>query len=1058
MKQLSGINWLRSMSKQMISFVLVSLLTSLSLFAQEKTITGSVKDATGETLVGVNIVIEGTTVGTATDIDGNFSLRVPSNAILNVNYIGYKPQKIAIGNQTTINIFLDKDVKDLDEVVVVGYGVQKKKLVTGATTQVKSEEFQKNNATRIESALQGLTPGMLIVKQSGQPGSDFNITIRGLSSINGNGPLVLIDGVPGSLNMLNPSDIESIDVLKDAASAAIYGSRAANGVVLVTTKKGKAGEAQVTYDASFGFSNLVKRIDVLNAKDYATIMNEATFNSKPKNVLPFSQSYIDGLGEGTDWLGAVINENAPSQSHFIGITGGSDRSTYSMSISYNTEEGIFNYEDKSKYQRLGFRINSEHKVKSYLKIGENITYTHRVSNAMGTGNQYNNFLKDIFQASPLIPIYDENSWDGYGRGRAYDDKMQNGDPDAQINPIASMHYNNNGVNSYDNIIGNIYAEIQIIPGLKFRTDFGSTLNFGYYKSYTDSFSLTPYTKNQLPDYVQQMSRTFNYNFDNVLSYEKDFGKHHILAMLGMNAQDGTYFNMRSVREGFLTNTAPVLSNVMPDTLLTSYTIQGDFGEGDSRYSYFGRISYDFDEKYLATVSLRRDGSSRFGQNKRFGYFPSASFGWVLTKEGFMESSSWLNFLKVRASWGQNGKEPADQFVYMARVGSLNRQYSFGDAENTGVSPIIFANPDLRWEASEQIDIGFDALFFENFRFAFDAYQKTSKNWIMQVPVPAISGIYGVSTEKPFINGGNVKNSGIEFDLGYDKKFGDFILSLNANCAFNKNIVTEVPNGIIDGSGGVLFNGSQVFYRIEEGMPMGYFFGYKNAGIFQNQDEIDNYTYVDEKTGKVKKYQGSAKPGDVKRTDVNGDYMITDKDKVFLGDPNPDFIFGFRFNAEYKGFDFSMNIQGQTGNQIVQGYRAEERYYNNYTTRILDRWKGEGTSTTLPRVTMGDEGNQNWIKFSDLYVQDGDYVKIKSVNLGYNLKNSLLKKTQIQKFRVYVSVSNLLTLTKYTGMDPEIGYGSYYDSSGSLKDAYASGIDVGFYPSPRTVLFGINVTF
>jgi TonB-dependent starch-binding outer membrane protein SusC len=1046
------------LSKRMIAFVFANLLISFSLFAQERIVTGNVKDATGETLIGVNIVLQGTTKGTVTDIDGNFSLRVPNNnAVLSVNYIGYKIQEIFVGSQSVINITMEKDIKDLDEVVVVGYGVQKKKLVTGSTVQVKNEDFVKNNVTRIESALQGLTPGMLIVKQSGQPGSDFNITIRGLSSINGNGPLVLVDGVPGSLSMLNPSDIESIDVLKDAASAAIYGSRAANGVVLITSKKGRKGEAQVTYDSYFGFSNISKKIDLLNATEYATIMNEASFNSKPKNILPFTQDYIDGLGEGTDWLGEALNKNAPSQSHYIGISGGSEKSTYSMSVSYNTEDGIFNYEDKSKYQRLGFRLNSEHQVKDYLKVGENLTYTHRTSTSMGTGNLYNNFLHDLFQASPLIKAYDPASYDGFGRAKPFDANMQNGDPDSEINPLASMHYNYNGVNNHDDLIGDIFAEIKILPGLKFRSDFGATLNFDYYKSHTDSFKLTPYTYNAKPNYEQSMARRFNYNFDNVLSYETDFGKHHVLALVGMNAQDGNYFNMRSVRVGYLTNTAPVLSNVMPDTLITSYTIQGDFGGADSRFSYFGRLSYDFSEKYLVTVSLRRDGSSRFGQNNRFGYFPAASVGWVMTKEKFLESVSWLNFMKLRASWGQNGKEPADQFVYMARVGSTGRQYPFGGNEITGISPIIFANPDLKWEASEQINIGFDATFLSNFRFAFDLYQKNSKNWIMQKSVAGISGIAGVSTDDPWINGGNVKNSGLELDLSYEKSFGDFYLSLNANCAFNKNIVTDVPDSIIKGSTGGLFNGSQEFYRIQEGMPMGFFFGYQNAGIFQTQEEIDNYTYTD-KFGKIKKYQASAKPGDIKRTDVNGDNSISDKDKVVLGDPNPDFIFGFRINAEYKGFDFSMNIQGQTGNQIVQSYRAEERWNNNYTTRILNRWTGPGTTNIYPRVTMGDEGNQNWQKFNNLYVQDGDYAKIKSINIGYDLKKSLLKKTPIQKFRIYVSATNLFTLTNYTGMDPEIGYGSSYDSAGRLIDAYASGIDVGFYPSSRTYLFGVNVTF
>ncbi|MBN1924996.1 MAG: TonB-dependent receptor [Prolixibacteraceae bacterium] len=1059
MKHFSIVKWLYRMRLKRMIILCISLFAfSATVFAQGRSIAGVVKDETGETLVGVNIVIKGTTIGTTTDINGAFSIKVlEDNPVLSAIYIGYKSVDVPVGDQDFIEIFLEKDIQEVDEVVVVGYGVQKKKLVTGATVQIKNEEFTRNNVNRIENALQGLTPGMSIVKRSGQPGSDYNITIRGLSSINGNEPLVLIDGVPGNMNMINPSDVESVDVLKDAASAAIYGSRAANGVVLITTKKGKAGEAKVTYDAYYGISNPSKKLDLLNAKEYAMIINEASYNERPSRALPFTDEYINSLGEGTDWLEEITNKNAPSQSHYIGISGGSDKSTYSVSVSYNSEEGIYDYEDKSFYERIGLRINSEHKLKEYLKVGENLTYTHRKSKALGTGNIYSNFMHDILGASPLIPVYDENVWDGYGRSE-YNE--------TQANPIAGMHYNYNGVNNWDDLVGNIYAEIEIIPGLKFRTDFGAILGYNYYSSYRDTFTLTSETYNlPYPDYEQSMSRTFNYNFDNVLSYQKEFGKHHMMALVGMNAQDGTYFNMRSVREGFLINPAPVLSNVGPDTLVSSYSIQGDFGEGDSRFSVFGRVSYDFDEKYMATISLRRDGSSRFGKNNRFGYFPSASVGWVISKESFMEDQGWLDFLKIRASWGQNGKEPSDRYIYMARVGTGatttdNRNYVFGGSEQVGISPIIYANPDLRWEASEQINIGIDSRFLENFRFTFDWYQKSSKDWIMQATVPGLSGIAGISgTTNPYINGGNVINSGIEAELAFQKNFGkDFYFEAAANFAYNSNKVTEVPDSIIHGSSSVLYNGCDEFYRVQEGMPLGYFFGYQTDGIFQTQEEIDNY--VDEEGNLI---QRTAKPGDVKRVDLNGDGILTDADKVMIGNPHPDFIYGFRLSLNYKGFDFSMNVQGQGGNQIVQSYRAMEREYFNYNRELVEnRWQwddvnsnkeidpGEEIPGTMPRVTFSKESNQNWRKFSDLYIHDADYLRIKSINLGYDLCNSILKKSGIERFRVYVSATNILTITEYNGFDPEVGYGS--------GDAYASGIDMGFYPSPRTYLVGVNVTF
>jgi TonB-dependent starch-binding outer membrane protein SusC len=1057
MKNASTQNW-KGLTMRFTLTAILNLMLFFTLSAQERMVSGTVKDISGESLVGVNIVVKGTTIGTASDVNGNFSIKVPANnTVLLVNYIGYKSMEIPVNYQSPLDIIMERDMKDIDEVVVVGYGVQKKKLVTGATVQVKNEDFVKNNVTRMESALQGLTPGMLIVKQSGQPGSDFNITIRGLSSINGNSPLVLIDGVPGSLNMVNPSDVESVDVLKDAASAAIYGSRSANGVVLITTKKGKAGEAKVTYDAYYGISNPTKKPDLMNATEYALIMNEASKNSKPTRPVPFSQEYIDQLGEGTDWFKEVTNTNAPSQSHYIGISGGSEKSVYSMSLSYNSEEGIYDYKGKSNYERIGLRINSEHQLKKFLKVGENITYTHSTRRGLGTGNIYGNFIHNLLGASPLIKAYDEESYDGFGRSTYVD---------AQSNPIADMHYNYNGVNNYDDLVGNIYAEIDILPGLKFRSDFGATLNFGYYNSYTDTFTLTPYTYNQpKPTTEQNMSRNFYYNFDNVLSYQKDFDKHHFVGILGLNAQDGTYFNMKSIRRGFLSNTAPVLTNVMPDTISTYYTIEGDFGENDSRFSVFGRISYDFDEKYMTTISLRRDGSSRFGQDNRFGYFPSASVGWLITKEDFMQNVTWIDFLKLRASWGQNGKEPAERFVYMARVGTDTRHYAFGGSEQVGVSPIIYANSKLKWEASEQINIGFDSKFLNDFRFTFDWYKKTSKDWIMQATVPGISGIEGISgTNNPYINGGNVINQGIEMELMFQKNINKFYFEIAGNFAYNENMVTEVPDSIILGSSSVIYNGSDVFYRVQEGTPMGSFWGYKTDGIFNTPEEILNY--VNESGTQ---YQKSAKPGDVKRVDTNGDGVLSDKDKVMIGNPNPKFIYGFRINLNYKGFDFAMNLSGQGGNQIVQSYRPMERDFYNYSKTITDeRWQwndlnnngvvdeGEG-SGRLPRVTLSDEANQNWRRFSDLYIRDADFLRIKSVNIGYDLATSVLKKSGIEKFRIYVSATNLLTFTNYDGLDPEVGYGSSWDS-GRLVDGYASGIDIGFYPSPRTYLIGINVTF
>jgi TonB-linked SusC/RagA family outer membrane protein len=1041
--------------KLLMQFVMVLLFFitgSQVLSAQGISVSGVVTDqSNGEVLPGANVLIKGTTTGAITDVNGNYTIEVDNqDAVLVFSYIGYKPQEVRVGDQTVINVGLLFIAEDLEEIVVVGYGVQKKKLVTGATSQVANDDLVKNNVNRLESSLQGLTPGMVIVKKSGQPGSDYNINIRGLSSPNDNNPLVLVDGVPGNLNILNPSDIETVDVLKDAASAAIYGSRAANGVILITTKKGKAGEPRITYDAYYGISNASKKVEMLNAKEYAMIMNEESTNMG--NSPFFSQGYIDSLGEGTDWQEEAYNKNAPVQSHYLGISGGTEISTYSMSLSYNNEEGIFNYEDRSMYERIGVRINSEHKIKKFLKVGENLTYTHRRVKGLGVGNQYDNFLRSLLSASPLIDVYDPNVFDGFGRS-SFNDQ--------QINPIAAMHYDSIGAKKYDDIIGDIYVELEIIPGLRLRSDFGSSLNFANVTNALDTFTLTPYTYNAVPTYEQNMDRRFYYNIDNTITYEKSYGDHNILVMAGMNAQDNRFFSVKGKVKGYLSNIEPVLTNV---TTIDTTIVRGDYGKGDSRYSYFGRISYNYMEKYMATVSLRRDVSSRFGPNNRVGYFPAGSVGWAISEEDFLKQLSWLNYMKIRASWGQNGKEPSRPYRFLATVGSVDRIYSFGSGWQVGISPDILPNQNLKWEASTQTDIGLDSRFLNNFRFTFDWYRKISKDWIVPTTVPGVSGIAGISTTNPYINGGNVINTGVEFELGYIRNFGQLMIEVKANMAHNKNKVTDVPGEIIHGSESVLYNGSEEFYRIEEGYPLGYFWGYVTDGIFQTQEEVDSYIGLYDRP-----MQRTAKPGDVKRIDVNGDSLINVDDKTMIGNPNPDFIYGFNLSVSWRGFDFSMNLQGQLGHQIVRAYRMEERYYGNYMTNILGRWHwidknengiidvGEGTSNTMPRVTLSSEPNLNWRRFGDLSVHDADFLRVKSVNIGYDFK-SLFRNAPFQQFRLYISASNLLTFTKYDGLDPEVGYGSYVDDEDVLQDAYASGIDLGFYPAARTYLLGVNVTF
>jgi len=998
-------------------------------------ISGVIKDAkSGEPLPGATVQVKGTSTGTITDLEGKFALEVPNEtAELNITFIGYTSQTIVVGTNITFNILLSEVQNNLEEVVVVGYGVQKKKLNTGATVQLKSDELVKDHVTRVESALQGKTAGVSITKISSQPGSNFNIVIRGAGSTGGSNPLVIVDGVPGSLNNLNPDDIASVDILKDAASAAIYGTRASDGVILVTTKKGKSGEMVVSYDGYLGVSNPYNRVSVLNAKEYAIIMNEQQVNSGQSPF--FTPAQINAFGSGTDWQKETFNLNAKSQSHHIGITGGNDKSTFAASLSYSKEAGIFGIEDKSQMERFGFMLNSEHKVKSWLKFGQNLSYNHSNSSGIGDGNVYDNAIRNAIAAPPIMNIYDPKQADGYA-------KDPNMSPD-QANPVALLHYKYNNQNRWDNIAADVFAEIEFTKNLKFRSDFGGKYDMGTNQTFNPSYQLTPVVYNSTDNATEKAERYYNYNFDNTLTFQKDFGKHNVLAMVGMNSQDSWFFiqSAKASSGSFSDFDHAVLSNY---TTVTASDITGSIGKGDALISYFGRASYNYDEKYMATATIRRDGSSKFGPNNRFGYFPSVSLGWVITKEAFMTPySNSLEFLKLRASWGQNGKEPVKSFQYMATMSKDQRSYYFGDESTKGVgfSPDILPNPNLKWESTEQLDLGLDARFLKHFALAIDLYNKTSKDWIVEVPVATITG-----QTSTFLNGGNVSNKGIEFDLGYSNNIGDLTYDIKANISFNKNKVTGVPtpDGIIHGATSVPFNGAAEIARVQEGFPIGYFWGLKTAGVFQTDAEAKAY-----KSSNGAVIQPNAQAGDVKFVDLNDDGKIDDNDKTQIGDPNPHYTYGINLGAGYKGFDLAVTLQGRGGNQVFEGLRSTERFYNNYSTEILDRWTGPGTSNHIPRVTRGDEANQNWNSVSDLYIHDADFLRIKSVSLGYDFKKFIPKAVPISQFRVYVSASNLYTFTGYKGTDPEVGY---------TPNAFGSGVDIGTYPIARTYLFGVNVKF
>lgn len=1000
-------------------------------------------------LIGVSVQIKGTTNGTITDLDGRYTVSVESGQTLVFSYIGFVTQEVVVANQKTLNIVMREDSETLEEVVVVGYGVQKKKLVTGATAQVKGDKITKMNTNSPLQAMQGQMPGISISSTSGQPGSDMKVTIRGLGTVGDAEPLYLIDGIGGDISTLNPADIESIDVLKDAASAAIYGAQAANGVVLITTKSGKEGKAQVSFDAYYGIQNVARKINMLNAQQYMTIMDEQALNSG-NSVYDWSSysSIRDANGNiyDTDWIDQMFVNNAQTQSYTLSVTGGSQTSTYAMSIGYMQQEGIVGGSDVSNYERYNFRINSDHQViKDLLKVGEQVSFVYKLNNGISVGNLYNNTLRGAFATSPLSPVYsDNNIYDS-----PYNDTSSSDWYTGDGNPYGNMMTNSNNENKIATFSGNVYAELTPIKNLKLRTVFGAVYSSSEYRSYTPQYQFDAYTLNANTAVNQNMSHGLTMTWTNTASYDWTVNEDHAFnALIGMEISrySGTYVSASSgiLKDGFDDWEHAYVSNGSATTQEEGLASAGYPNDENRTVSYFARLGWNWRETYMVNATLRVDGSSRFARGNRYGVFPSLSAGWTITNEEFMESMrNWLDFLKLRVSWGQVGNQNIDNYQYTSPITSSTTNYIFGTEQGSaynvwGAYPSRLANEDVTWETSEQWNVGIDTRFL-NGRLSFtgDFYVKTTKDWLVEAPILATVG-----TGAPYINGGDVKNTGVELAFTWNDQIGrDFHYTIGINGAWNKNRVGNIPteDGIIHGSTGLLYDNSPEFYRAENGHAIGYFWGYKTAGIFQNEEEIEEWIAAGNGV-----LQSDVQPGDVKFVDVNHDGVIDDNDKVDLGNGMPDFTYGFNIGFDYKGFDFSLNAYGSVGNQIVQSYRNWSNSKANYTTAILDRWTGEGTSNRIPRVT---DSNINWL-FSDLYVHDADYLRISNITVGYDFSR-LWHNKAISQCRVYVQVQNAFTFTKYDGMDPEIGYGS---------DDWVSGIDYGYYPRPRTVLFGVNLKF
>jgi TonB-linked SusC/RagA family outer membrane protein len=1015
---------------------------------------------------------KGTTNGTITDLDGQFILSVPSDAVLAVSYIGYKSQEIPVKGNQSFRIVLEEDTETLDEIVVIGYGVQKKSVVTAAISRVTAEELNVAKPSRVEDALKGKVSGVQITQSSGQPGAESKVRIRGIGTVNNSDPLYIVDGMPvdGGINYLNPVDIQSVEILKDAASAAIYGARAANGVVLVTTKNGSKGKATVNYDFSYGWQNPWKKKAVLNAQQYMVIMNEGVVNDG--NAPRYSQAEIAAAGKGTDWQDETFNYDAPVQNHQLSLSGGSESMQYFLSIGYFNQEGIVggNY-GKSNYDRWSFRSNTTYDVfeatdRNFLnkiRVGLNIGYSRGKSTGIETNSEYGSILGSALTFNPLIPVYADTTTSAEILGRypyAVTDK------DGRVfsipptgfqelaNPVGLLHQPRSERNNEDKFVGSLWAEIDLLPGLKFKSSYGFDLAFWGKNGYEFPFFLATQGKDVKQSSVWgEMNRGYRWQVENVLSYNKTFlEKHNVGIVLGQSAQKYTRRQLGGSDYDLLEN-APGKATI--NSAISDRDNERIYG-GTNGYnfislaSYFGRIDYNFNERYMIQATIRRDGSSRFGPDHKWAIFPAVSIGWNVLNEPYMETlrPEWFDSLKMRFSWGRNGNENIGNFRYTSLMDG-GQNYYFGggyvvsDESKSGTmqygtSPAAIPNPNVKWEESEQIDLGFDARFLNNaLSFSVDYFKKKTNGMLMDQPTPSYVG-----QSAPIGNVGDMENWGLEFELGWKQTIDDFSYNVSANASYLKNKLIRLGNASGEatyenaGAAGV---GSYVKGSNGEVWP--YFYGFKTAGIFQNQAEVD--AHVNSKGGKL---QPAAQPGDVRFVDVNNDDVLDDNDKTKIGKGMPDWTFGLSIGAEWKGFDVSLFFQGTAGNDIFDFSQRGDIPAMNRPTWILDRWIGEGTSNSIPRMTNANP-NSNW-RSSDLYVKDGTYVRLKTAQLGYTLPVVWTKKASVRTLRLFVSAENLFTFTGYDGFDPEIVSGGYT----------TIGVDRGIYPQARTISVGANITF
>ncbi|MCB0582506.1 MAG: TonB-dependent receptor [Phaeodactylibacter sp.] len=1014
--------------KQILLTLIVSCLWAAGLQAQERTVTGTVTSADdGLGIIGANILVKGTSTGTITDFEGRYELKVPGpEAVLVFSYTGMRTEEISVGDQTTIDLVMQSSAELLEEVVVVGYGVQKKRVSTGAISKLSDKNLDGFKVQDVQSALEGQVTGLIVNESSGQPGAGKAILIRGISTNGDNTPLFIVDGLQvNSIDNINPGDVESIDVLKDAASSAIYGARAANGVVIITTKKGVEGVSSITYEGFTSVSNPWKLPEMLSSEDYIALTREKFENGGQASSLETLGFPAAGeQTENTDWMD-VIFEPATVQSHRVNI---SAKNAY-ISLEYWDQNGVIGNE-KSNYKRYAARLNTTKELNWLLSFGQNL-YVNRVDNQnIGVNDAFGTVIADAFAYDPLTPVYDETKQYGFAQSKWVQKEY--------INPLSRLFLANNTGHG-DQILGNIYLDVTPFEGFKFRSDFG--LDYGWYKfrGFVPDYAFHSAFVNPTNDVFQGYGFFQSYQFENYVNYNKDFGPHSVDVVVGTSYRESTNEN------------AGGSSSSIPDAVkfdenwqfLDSGEDTTDLANGSrsvdyALISYYGRLIYDFEDKYLFTATLRRDGSSNFGSNNRWGVFPSFSVGWVISDELFFNVRA-IDFLKLRASWGKNGNDRIAPLSYASTIENVFT-YPLGIDQSlfTGAALATPPNPNIKWEESVQLDVGVEVRLFDGRLSAeVDYYRKNTKDLLMNQVIPGYIG----ATNNPVSNLGEIQNEGIEAGLNYRLSIGDLRITTNLNYTTFTNEVINVAGdaGFLQGYSWPVRN--TPITRMTEGFPVGHFVGYVTDGIFQDQAEVFSHINADGDP-----LQPKAKPGDIRFVDVNRDGVINSDDITNIGSPWPDHIIGFSLSADYKGFDFSAILSAQLGHDIFRAYERSDITFTNYQTFWLDRWTPENPSNEYPRLVSNDPNNNQ--RPSDFYVEDGSFLRLRNIQIGYNIPARLLEKISLTNLRIYFSANNLITVTNYPGFDPDIG------SNGWILD---TGIDKGFYPSNRIIGGGIKIT-